>query len=106
MQQGSKEGHTVGLFGRFDHHFAHQPVHEKFFNSTRQNVENTTGIVLVNEIEVGLDTSRKRIAKRLWNPLGSQPVIIALTAEVLHLEKVSFPRPIVFAKVNTRIQLL
>src|SRR5437762_11910951 len=58
------------------------------------------------KIEVGLDTGRELITKCLWNPLGLQPVIIALTAEVLDLEKVRFPIPIIFAEVNTRIQLL
>jgi len=57
-------------------------------------------------IEVGLDTGRELITKCLWNLLGLQPVIITLTAEVLHLEKVRFPIPILFAEVNTRIQLL
>src|SRR2546429_75501 len=38
--------------------------------------------------------------------LALQPVNIALAAEVLHREKVSFPLPILFAEVNPRIQLL
>lgn len=33
-------------------------------------------------------------------------ILYWLTAEVLHLEKVSFPVPIVFPEVNTRIELL
>src|SRR6185436_11485454 len=93
------------VFWRFRHDFTQEIIQKEFCKCLWRDISHIAGVVLIDEIEVGLDTERKFCAVGLRHPLGLEPALIPLPAEVLHGKKVRFPGTIVDMGGNTRLEL-
>src|SRR5947208_15585310 len=93
------------VFGRFRHDFTQEIIQKDLCTFLWRDIPHIAGVVLIDEIEVGLDTERKFCAVGLRHPLGLEPALIPLTAEVLHGKKVRFPCTIVDMGGYTRLEL-